>query len=88
MGYYPAWLFTGKQGGAAVGDHAEWYGFWGEVYSSLTDPTQTVTWMGSGNFAEDEWTWSAYQNTTRIQIDGNGAMADSNGSPSAENVLG
>jgi hypothetical protein len=85
MGYYPASLFLGKQGATALGDHAEWVAFWGEVYTSLSDPTQTYTWMGSGNFAEDEWTWSAYQSNTQIQTDGNGTMADSNGSPSAEN---
>jgi Neprosin len=85
MGYYPASLFGGGPGGAALGDHAEWVAFWGEVYSSLADPSQTTTWMGSGNFAEDGWTWSAYQSNTRIQIDGNGTMADSDGSPSAEN---
>ncbi len=85
MGYYPASLFGGGPGGAALSDHAEWVAFWGEVYSSLADPSQTTTWMGSGNFAEDGWTWSAYQSNTRIQTDGNGTMADSDGSPSAEN---
>jgi len=86
MGYYPASLFTGGQGGAALGDHAEWVAFWGEVYSSLADPTQTTTYMGSGNFAESGWTWSAYESNTQIQTDGNGTMADSNGSQSAENT--
>jgi Neprosin len=83
MGYYPASLFVGNQ--SALGDHAEWVAFWGEVYCSLADPTQTTTWMGSGNFAEDGWTWSAYQSNTQIQTDGNGTVADSNGSSSAEN---
>jgi hypothetical protein len=86
LGYYPASLFTGNQPGTTLSDHAEWVGFWGEVYSSLADPTQTTTQMGSGNFAEDEWTWSAYQSNTQIQTDGNGTMADSNGSSSAENT--
>jgi hypothetical protein len=85
LGYYPAALFTGGPGGPALGDHGEWVAFWGEVYSSLSDPSRTTTWMGSGNFAEDGWTWSAYQSNTQIQIDGSGTMADSDGSASAEN---
>jgi hypothetical protein len=85
MGYYPASLFLGNQSGATLSDHAEWVAFWGEVYTSLADPTQTTTWMGSGNFAEYEWTWSAYQSNTQLQTDGDGTMLDSNGSPSAEN---
>ena len=84
MGYYPASLFTGKNAGTTLGDHGEWLGFWGEVYSARSDPTRTTTDMGSGNFAEDEWTWSAFQSNTQIQTDLQGTMADSNGLVSSE----
>ena len=40
--------------------------------------------MGSGNFAEDGWTWSAFQSNTQVQTDTQGTMADSNGSTSVE----
>jgi hypothetical protein len=86
LGYYPASLFMGNRSVfSTLGDHAEWVAFWGEVYSSLSDPSQTTSWMGSGNFAEEGWSWTAYQSNTRIQSDRGGAMTDSDGASSAEN---
>ncbi len=85
LGYYPASLFQGKaRGGTTLGDHGSWVAFWGEVFSSLADPTGTTTDMGSGRFAEEGWTRAAFQSNTLIQTDSQGGMVDSNGSTSAE----
>jgi hypothetical protein len=85
LGYYPASLFQGKaKSGTTLGDHGSWIAFWGEVYSSLTDPTGTTTDMGSGRFAEEGWTRAAFQSNTLVQSDRQGTMVDSNGGTSAE----
>jgi len=85
LGYYPATLFQGRAAaGKTLGDHASWVAFWGEVYSALADPTLTTTDMGSGNFAEDGWKYSAFQSNTLVQSDRQGTLVESNGSPSAE----
>jgi hypothetical protein len=85
LGYYPATLFQGNAAsGTTLGDHGSWVAFWGEVYSSLFDPTLTTTDMGSGNFAEAGWKWAAFQSNTLLQSDRQGALVESNGSTSSE----
>jgi hypothetical protein len=85
LGYYPATLFQGSAAtDTTLGDHGSWVGFWGEVYSWLDDPTRTTTDMGSGNFAEAGWQWSAFQSNTLVQSSRQGTLVDSNGVPSVE----
>jgi Neprosin len=84
IGYYPASLF-GSQPGKTLSDHAEWCGFWGEVYSALSDKSQTTTSMGSGQHVRYGFPWAAYQRNMQIQTDAAGTMANSLGSLSAEN---
>jgi len=66
IGYYPASLF-GSRPGATLGDHAEICAFFGEVYSSLSDPSQTTTSMGSGLPGSYGWPWAAYQRDMQFQ---------------------
>jgi hypothetical protein len=74
IGYYPASLFNG-----GLGNHVDWVGFGGEVYSSLSNPSQTKDQMGSGRRAEDGWAKAAFQRNLRNQSDTNGAMVNHNG---------
>ena len=75
MGYYPASLFNG-----GLGNHAEWFGVGGEVYSSLGNPEQTADQMGSGWKAAAGWTKAAFMRNLRTQSDMNGTMANNSGS--------
>jgi len=80
IGYYPASLFMRNNSILrTIVDHAEWVGFWGEVYSSLSNPNLTRTKMGSGLVAEYGWTHACFQKNLRNQIDINGNMANHNG---------
>jgi hypothetical protein len=85
LGYYPASLFdvTGYPP-PGLSDHADWAGFWGEVNSTLSDPTKTKDQMGSGQFGEAGWQHACYQHNAQVQIDTLGTMADLNGAASAE----
>jgi hypothetical protein len=86
VGYYPSWLFFGGPGRSlfsTLGAIAEWVGFWGEVYSALSNPNQTTTQMGSGRKAEAGWTHACFQKNLLIQTSPNG-MVNHNGSSSAE----
>lgn len=89
IGYYPGNLFLGKTGkpdapGTTLADHADWCGFWGEVYSARANPSQTITSMGSGQHGKLGFPWACYQRNTRVLTDAAGSMQDSNGKPSAE----
>jgi hypothetical protein len=85
IGYYPASLFMGNQSVfSTLGDHAEWIGFWGEVYSARPDPWTSRTQMGSGQRAEAGWTQACFQRNLRIQTDRAGTMADHNGTATAD----
>jgi hypothetical protein len=83
LGYYPASLF-GTRPGITLSDHAEWCGFWGEVYSALRDQRQTTTSMGSGLQASFGWPLAAYQREMQIQTDITGTMTNSTGALTAE----
>lgn len=83
IGYYPASLFNG-----GLGNHAEWIGFGGEVYSSLANPSLTKDQMGSGRQAQDGWTHAAFQKNLRNQSDANGTMVNSNGTASTDTANG
>jgi hypothetical protein len=80
LGYYPAALFMGNRSVfSTLGDHADWIGFWGEVFDSDDVAGRTTTDMGSGYWAEDGWRWSAYQSNLQYQSDRVGAMTDYDG---------
>ena len=77
IGYYPAQLFMGNQSVfSTLGDHASTIGFWGEI-GDVNEPTKTQ--MGSGYWAEDGWTYSAYQSNLLVQTDRNGGLSDYDG---------
>lgn len=87
VGYYPCWLFEGGPGGAefkTLGYEAEWVGFWGEVYSSLSNPKLSTTQMGSGQKAEKGYKQACFQKSLTYQPTGGGSFVDQIGSPSAE----
>jgi hypothetical protein len=89
VGYYPCWLFFGAPGDSlftTLGARAEWVGFWGEVYSSLANPNQSTTQMGSGLRAEAGWTDACFQNNLLVLPAGGGPSdwVEQDGSPSAE----
>jgi hypothetical protein len=85
LGYYPAKLFFGnKRGAVTLGSHADWLGFWGEVYSDLRPETLTTTDMGSGYKAEAGWTHACYQRNLLAQTAAGGGLTNHNGSASAE----
>jgi hypothetical protein len=84
VGYYPGSLF-GYQiplfgGMTMLGDHADWIGFWGEIFDSEDVPGRTSSDMGSGYFPDKGWTWSAYMHNLLVQTNIYGAMADYDGS--------
>jgi Neprosin len=83
IGYYPASLFNG-----GLGNHAEWVGFGGEVYSSLADPALTKDQMGSGRQANDGWRYAAFLRNLRNQSNTEGTMVNSHGSASTDTATG
>ena len=83
MGYYPASLFNG-----GIGDHVEWIGFGGEVFSSLKNPASTLDQMGSGWQAQGGWTHAAYLRNLRNQSNLNGSMSNNNGVASSDTGTG
>jgi hypothetical protein len=83
MGYYPASLYNG-----GLGNDAEWIGFGGEVFSSLSNPALTKDQMGSGWQAPGGWTHAAFLRNLRIQSDLNGTMANNNGVASSDTGTG
>jgi hypothetical protein len=86
IGYYPASLFMGNQSVfSTLGDHGDWAGFWGEVFSADNDPNVTITQMGSGSFGEAGFAQACFQSNLRTQSDRSGTMADAGGATSAEN---
>jgi hypothetical protein len=69
VGYYPSWLFFGGPGRSefnTLGAVAEWVGFWGEVYSALSNPNQTTDQMGSGRKAEAGFSHACFQKNLLI----------------------
>jgi hypothetical protein len=79
IGYYPSGLYEGNRSVfSSLGDHANWIGFWGEVFDSDDNPGPTSTTMGSGYWAENEWPWSAFQKNLKLQVDAAGTMQDYN----------
>ncbi len=80
FGYYPASLF----GAGALSQTGQWVGFWGEVYTELSNPALTTDQMGSGEFAQTGWDYTGFENNLLVQNNPDGAMTEFNGSPSAE----
>jgi Neprosin len=64
IGYYPASLFQAAALGSpdTLASYANRLGFWGEIADSPGIKTATVTDMGSGQFPEKGFGWSAYMN--------------------------
>ncbi len=80
VGYYPASLFMGNQSVfSTLGDHADYIGFWGEIYDSDDVSGRTSSDIGSGYFAEAGWTRSAYMHNLLEQTDRGGSMGDYDG---------
>lgn len=80
VGYYPASLFMGNQSVfSTLGDHADYIGFWGEIYDSDDVAGRTTSDMGSGYFAEAGWTWSGYMHNLLYQSDRGGSMSEYDG---------
>jgi hypothetical protein len=87
IGYYRGSLFEGNQSVfATLADHADWIGFWGEVYSANDDPNTTITQMGSGSFGERGLGQACYQHNLLVQSQRDGTLIDSSGATTAENA--
>ena len=85
IGYYPALLFMGYDSlFGTLANQAEWVGFWGEVYTALSDPYTTHTQMGSGDRAEAGYTYACFQRNLRNQTDPAGGMTDHDGTANAD----
>src|SRR5207237_900337 len=68
IGYYPGGLYEGNRSVfSSLGDHANFIGFWGEVFDSDDVSGATSTTMGSGFWAENQWPWAAYQRNLLFQ---------------------
>jgi hypothetical protein len=79
VGYYPGWLYAANRSAfSSLGDHADMVAFWGEVFDSEEVSGPTSTTMGSGQWAESQWPWAAFQRNLRVQVDSNGSMDDYN----------
>ncbi len=66
---------------STLGDHADRITFFGEIFDSDDVEGRTKTDMGSGNWPNSGWTWSAYIHTLLVQTSRTGAMANYDGSP-------
>jgi hypothetical protein len=81
IGYYPASLFMGNQSVfSTLGDHADYVGFYGEIFDSDEVAGRTHSDMGSGRWPETGWQSAAYIHNIRYQRDRSGAMSDYDGS--------
>lgn len=76
-GYYPGWMYEGgRSPTSSLADHSNWVGFMGEVFDSDAVGGPTSTDMGSGQWADTQWPWAAYQRNLRFQADPSGSMVD------------
>lgn len=81
IGYYPARLFMGNQSVfSTLGDHADYVGFYGEIFDSDDVAGRTRSDMGSGRWPDTGWRSAAYIHNMRYQRDRGGAMSDYDGS--------
>lgn len=81
IGFYPARLFMGNQSVfSTLGDHADHIGFWGEIFDSDDVDGRTKSDMGSGNWPDSGWTWSAYMHNLLVQTSRTGAISNYDGS--------
>ena len=72
IGYYPAQLYAASGAGSSLADHSNAVAFFGEVFDSEEIAGPTSTTMGSGQWAESQWPWAAFQRNLRVQVDGGG----------------
>jgi hypothetical protein len=88
IGYYPCSVFYGSEFDSFVtlGARAQWVSFWGEVASTLSDPTKSTTQMGSGKKAKDGWGKACFQKNLIIKPDAgdNSGFVNQSGSYLAE----
>jgi hypothetical protein len=87
IGYYPSWLFFGAPGESlftTLGANAAWVGFWGEVGTASSNPTQITTQMGSGEKAEAGWQKACFQKNLSIQLQPYSGLINQDGSASAD----
>jgi len=81
IGYYSARLFMGNQSVfSTLGDHADYVGFYGEIFDSDDVAGRTRSDMGSGRWPETGWGSAAYIHNIRYQKDRGGGMSDYDGS--------
>ncbi len=81
IGYYPATLFMGNQSVfSTLGDHADYVGFYGEIFDSDEVGGRTRSDMGSGRWPETGWRSAAYIHNIRYQRDRSGQMTVYDGS--------
>jgi hypothetical protein len=83
IGYYPGQLYAASGDGgpaSSLADYSNAVAFFGEVFDSEQIAGPTSTTMGSGQWAESQWPWAAFQRNLRVQVDGDGSMVDYNAS--------
>jgi hypothetical protein len=81
IGYYSARLFMGNQSVfSTLGDHADYVGFYGEIFDSDDVAGRTRSDMGSGRWPDTGWRSAAYIHNMRYQSDRGGKMTDYDGS--------
>ena len=82
IGFYPASLYMGNQSVfSTLGDHADWVGFWGEIFDSDDVAGRTKTDMTSGAWPASGWQSSGYVHNMRYQTDRAGTTDEFDGSP-------
>jgi hypothetical protein len=65
---------------STLGDHADYVGFYGEIFDSDDVAGRTHSDMGSGRWPETGWGSAAYIHNIRYQRDRSGSMSDYDGS--------
>jgi hypothetical protein len=77
IGYYKASLFQATAPGSSdtLASYADTIGYWGEIADDASITTPTTTDMGSGQFPERMWPWSAYMHNLAYSPDETGLRA-------------
>lgn len=77
IGYYSASLFQAAGPGSTetLASYADKIGYWGEVGADPAEKASPTTNMGSGQWPERGWPWSAYMHTLGYSPDETGLVA-------------
>ena len=77
IGYYPASLFQAAAPGSknTLGSYADKIGYWGEVGADPVEKVSPKTDMGSGQWPDKGWPWSAYMHDLGYSTDETGRVA-------------